>query len=329
MEIVTHPIRGTGRYAPKVAAAYLTYLRDMVRALGVSDGRMERGNLRCDANVSLMPRGTQELGTRTETKNVNSLKSVERALEYEICRQAAVLDTGGRVTQETRMWSEQGFTTPGRSKEQAEDYRYFPEPDLVPVAPSREWVEQLRSELPEAPAKKRARLQNEWGFNDLQMRDIAGNPGALDLIDATVAQGCPPHSARKWWLGELARRANEEHVALDDLAITPTQLAQIQQMVDAGTLTDKLAREAIDAVLAGEGEPEQVVESRGLTVVSDDSALETAVDDVIAANSDIAQKICDGKVQAAGALIGSVMKSMKGKADAAKVRQMIMDKLLP
>lgn len=327
MEIVTHPILGTGDKAPQVARAYMAFLRDMMRALKVSQARMERGNMRCDANVSLMPKGSTELGVRTETKNVNSLRSVEAALTYEIRRQGAVLAGGGRVKQETRMWNEGGYTTPGRSKEEAEDYRYFPEPDLVPVAPSREWVEELRASLPEAPARRRARLQTEWGFTDLEMRDVNGTEGAIDLIDATVRAGASPTAARKWWCGELARQANEAETGLDELAITPAQVAELQSLVDAGTLTDTLARQVITGVLAGEGSPAEVVDARGLAVVSDDGALGAAVDEVIAANPQVAEKIRAGKVQAAGALIGQVMKAMKGQADAARVREIIMEKL--
>lgn len=327
MEIVTRPILGTGEQAPEVAREYLTFLRDMMRALGVSQARMERGNLRCDANVSLMPKGSTTLGTRTETKNVNSLRSVEAALRYEISRQAAVLASGGRVVQETRMWHEEGYTTPGRSKETAEDYRYFPEPDLVPVAPSREWVAQLRATLPEPPAERRARLHTEWGFTDLEMRDINNTEGAIDLIEATVAAGSTPATARKWWLGELARRANEAGCALEDVGMSPAQVAALQDLVDEGTLTDKLARQVIDGVVSGEGEPAEVVQARGLAVVSDDGALGAAIDDAIAANADAAQKVRDGRVQAAGALIGAVMKAMKGQADAARVRELLLEKL--
>ncbi len=327
IEIVTKPITGTGAKAPQVAKAYVSFLRDLMLALGVSDVRMEQGSLRCDANVSLMPKGATEFGLRTETKNVNSLRSVERALTYEIQRQAAVLSGGGAVHQETRHWHEDGgYTTPGRSKEQAEDYRYFPEPDLVPVAPSREWVEQLRATLPELPNLRRTRLQAAWGFSDLELQDVV-NAGALDLVEATVAAGASPQPARKWWTTELARRANEAGVGLDELAITPAQVAAVQGLVDAGTVNDKLARQVIDGVLAGEGSPADVVASRGLAVVSDDGALSAAVDAAIAANPDVAARIREGKLQAAGALIGAVMKDMRGQADAARVRELVLEKL--
>lgn len=328
IEIVTKPIYGTGTKGPEVARAYMTYLRDMVRALGVSEARMEQGNLRCDANVSLMPKASTELGVRSETKNVNSLRSVEGALRYEICRQGAVLSRGGRVKQETRMWNEAGgFTTSGRSKEQAEDYRYLPEPDLVPVAPSREWVEQLRATLPELPAAKAARLQGEWGFSELEMRDIHGNEGALDLIEATVVAGADPASARKWWLTELARRANEAGVTLAEVGVSAEQVARVQELVDAGSLNDRLARTVLGAVCAGEGEPEEIVEKRGLAIVSDDGALSAAVQVAIEANPAVAEKVRGGKVQAVGALIGAVMKQMHGKADAAKVRELLLERL--
>jgi aspartyl-tRNA(Asn)/glutamyl-tRNA(Gln) amidotransferase subunit B len=326
IEIVTRPITGLGAKAPQVAKAYVSFLRDLMLALDVSDVRMEQGSLRCDANVSLMPVGAARFGLRTETKNVNSLRSIERALTYEIQRQAAVLAGGGRVHQETRHWHEEGYTTSGRSKEQAEDYRYFPEPDLVPVAPSREWVEELRATLPELPGLRRSRLQAAWGFTDLELQDVV-NAGALDVIEATVAAGCAPQFARKWWLTELARRANEAGVELAELAITPVQVAEVQALVEAGTVNDKLARQVIDGVLAGEGSPAEVVAGRGLAVVSDDGALSAAVDAAIAANPDVAARIRDGKLQAVGALIGAVMKELRGQADAARVRELVLERL--
>jgi len=327
IEIVTKPIEGTGAKAPQVARAYVSMLRDLVKALDVSDARMEQGSLRCDANVSLRPIGQQAYGLRTETKNVNSLRSIERALTYEITRQAAILQTGERVHQETRHFHEEnGTTSPGRSKEEAEDYRYFPEPDLVPVAPSREWVEQLRGTLPEPPAQRRKRLAAEWGFSELEMRD-AVSAGAIDLIEATVAAGAPAQSARKWWMGELSRKANDSGVELESVGMTPAQVAQLQALVDDRTINDKLARQVIEHVLADEGDPAEVVKNRGLAVVSDDGALSEAVDAAIAANPDVAEKIRSGKLQAAGALIGAVMKAMKGQADAGRVRELILEKL--
>jgi aspartyl-tRNA(Asn)/glutamyl-tRNA(Gln) amidotransferase subunit B len=327
IEIVTKPILGTGDKAPQVARAYVTMLRELLLGLGVSEVRMEQGNLRCDVNLSLAPKGSGELGTRTETKNVNSLRSVERAVRYEMSRHAAVLDAGATVLQETRHWHEDtGITTSGREKSDAEDYRYFPEPDLVPVAPDAAWVEELRSTLPEPPVQKRARLQAEWGFSDLEMRDTVG-AGALLLVEETIAAGAAPQSARKWWLGELARRAKESERELDELGVSPDDVAAVQKLVDAGTINDMLARQVFEALLAGEGTPEEIVEKRGLAIVSDEGELGAAVDNAIAANPDVAEKIRDGKVAAAGALIGAVMKEMRGQADANRVRELILEKL--
>ena len=326
VEIVTRPVTGTGEDAPVAARLYVTALRDLLRSLGVSDVRMEEGSLRCDVNTSLAPPGAP-WGTRTETKNVNSLRSVERAVEFEIERQAAVLDAGGRVIQETRhLHEDSGTTTSGRSKEEAQDYRYFPEPDLVPVAPPRDWVEQIRASLPEAPAARRARLRAEWDMSEVDMTALS-NAAALDLVADTVAAGASAADARKWWLGELSRRAHDTDTELAALSITPAQVARIAALVAAGTLNDRLARDVIDAVLAGEGDPDEVVEARGLAVVSDDSALAAAVDEAIAANPEVAAKIRDGKIAAAGVLVGAVRKATGGKADAARVRELILQRL--
>jgi aspartyl-tRNA(Asn)/glutamyl-tRNA(Gln) amidotransferase subunit B len=326
IEIVTKPITGTGARAPEVARAYVTALRDLLRALGVSDVRMDQGSLRCDANVSLMPKGTAEFGTRTETKNVNSLRSVERAVRHEMTRQAAVLAAGGSILQETRHFDEaSGTTSGGRRKETSEDYRYFPEPDLVPVAPSREWVEQLRATLPELPWERRKLIQAEWGLADLELRDLV-NAGAVDLVAATVDAGAPPADARRWWVSYLAQQANNRGVELADLPITPAQLAEVISLVTGGSLTNKLAREVVDGVLAGEGEPADVVKQRELAVVSDDTALYAAVDQALSAQPDVAEKIRGGKVSAAGAIVGAVMKATKGQADAKRVRELILER---
>jgi aspartyl-tRNA(Asn)/glutamyl-tRNA(Gln) amidotransferase subunit B len=327
IEIVTKPIVGTREKAPEVARAYVAHLRELLLGLGVSDVRMEQGSLRCDVNLSLKPRDEERFGTRTETKNVNSLRSVERAVRYEIGRQAARLSDGESIVQETRHWHEDtGITTSGREKSDAEDYRYFPEPDLVPIAPDEAWVEELRATLPEPPREHRARLQKEWGFSDLEMRDTVG-AGALTLVEQTVAAGAAPAAARKWWLSDLARRANERGVDLGDLGVSATDVARVQELVDEGKINDKLARQVFDGVIDGEGTPDQVVASRGLAVVSDEGALSEAVDRAIAANPDVADKIRAGKVAAAGALIGAVMKEMRGQADAARVRELILQKL--
>ncbi|WP_405218243.1 Asp-tRNA(Asn)/Glu-tRNA(Gln) amidotransferase subunit GatB [Agrococcus sp. Ld7] len=325
VEIVTKMIFGAEHDAPEIASAYVRAIRDIVLSLGISEARMERGNLRCDANVSLRPRGSEQLGTRTETKNVNSMRSVERAVRHEIQRQAAILADGGTITQETRHWHEDtGATSPGRPKSDADDYRYFPEPDLLPVAPSRELVDELRAALPEQPVARRRRLKTEWGFTDLEFQDVV-NADMLHLIEATVLAGASPQSARKWWTGEIARVANDRGVEAASL-VEPAHVAELQRLVDAGTLNDRLARQALEGVMAGEGSPAAVAEARGLQVVSDESALVAAVDDALAAQPDVLQKIRDGKIQAAGAVIGAVMKAMRGQADAARVREIVIER---
>ncbi|WP_030104021.1 Asp-tRNA(Asn)/Glu-tRNA(Gln) amidotransferase subunit GatB [Actinoalloteichus caeruleus] len=325
IEIVTKPIVGAGERAPEVARAYVSALRDLLRALDVSDVRMDQGSLRCDANVSLMPKGGDTFGTRTETKNVNSLRSVERAVRFEMSRQGAVLSGGGSIVQETRHFDESsGSTSAGRRKETSEDYRYFPEPDLVPVAPSREWVEELRGTLPELPWERRRRIQQEWDLSDAEMRDLL-NAGAVDLIAATVEAGASSAEARSWWVSYLLQQANLRGEELAALPITPVQVARVIELVATGTLTNKLARQAVDGVLAGEGEPDEVVAARGLKVVSDESALRTAVEAALAANPDVAEKIRGGKVQAAGAIVGAVMKATKGQADAKRVRELVIE----
>jgi aspartyl-tRNA(Asn)/glutamyl-tRNA(Gln) amidotransferase subunit B len=295
---------------------------------------MEQGSLRCDANVSLRPRADSPeaqqavpLGTRTETKNVNSLRSVERAVRYEITRQAAVLVAGGSVLQETRHWHEDtGTTASGRVKSDAEDYRYFPEPDLVPIAPDRAWVEEIRAGLPEMPAARRRRLQADWEYADAEMRDVV-NAGAVDLIETTVAAGASPAAARKWWMGELARTAKQQDVELEALPVTPTQIGQLQKLVDDGAINDKLARQVLEGVLAGEGDPADVVAARGLGVVSDDGPLLDAIDAALAAQPDIAEKIRSGNLGPVGAIIGAVMKATRGQADAGRVRELLLERI--
>ncbi|GLK17494.1 Asp-tRNA(Asn)/Glu-tRNA(Gln) amidotransferase subunit GatB [Herbiconiux flava] len=330
VEIVTDIIYGAEADAPELAKAYVATIRDIVVALGISEARMERGNLRCDANISLRPRTAPgeppaPLGTRTETKNVNSLRSVERAIRYEIQRQAQILADGGTITQETRHWHEDtGTTSAGRPKSDADDYRYFPEPDLLPVVPSAELIEELRAALPEPPAARRRRLKQEWGFTDLEFQDVQ-NAGLLVEVTSTVEAGASPAAARKWWSGEISRIANARSAEPASL-VSPADVAALVTLIDSGALNDRLARQVLEGVIDGEGTPQEVVDARGLAVVSDDGALIAAIDEALAAQPDVLAKIKDGKVQAAGAVIGAVMKAMKGQADAARVRELVLER---
>ncbi len=327
VEIVTKPIENVGSRAPELAKAYVAAIREIVKNLGVSDAKMERGNVRCDANVSLRPYGQEKFGTRTETKNVNSLRAVENAVKFEIQRHAAVLDSGVLITQETRHWHEDTkSTTSGRPKSDADDYRYFPEPDLVPIVTSAAWVEELRATLPEPPAERRKRLQADWGYTDLEFRDVV-NAGLLDEIEETVTAGASAAAARKWWMGEIARRAKLADVDPAALGVSPAVVVEIEKLIASGAINDKLARKVLDGVLEGEGTPAEVVQKRGLAVVSDDGALQTAIDEALAAQPDVADKIRGGKVQAVGAIVGGVMKVTRGQADAARVRELILKTL--
>src|SRR6201746_456854 len=325
VEIVTHMITGAEADAPELAKAYVSTIRDIVVSLGISDAKMERGNIRCDANISLSPRGSGKLGTRTETKNVNSLRSVERTIRYEIQRQAAILAAGGTIIQETRHWHEDtGATSAGRPKSDADAYRSFPGPDLLPVEPSLELIEELRAALPEKPAVRRKRLQEAWSFTDLEFQDVV-NSGLLNEIEETVAEGAMAQSARKWWTGEIARVANERGVDAGSL-VSPKDVSELIALVESGELTDRLARQVLDGVINGEGTPTSVVASRGLKVVSDDGPVIEAIDEALASQPDVLEKIREGKIQAAGAVIGAVMKAMKGSADAARVRELVLER---
>ena len=327
VEIFTKPVAGTGKYAGAVAKAYVSELRDLLRTLGVSDVRMEEGSLRCDVNLSLNPIGANTWGKRTETKNVNSLRSVEKAVNSEIERQADVLTKGEKVTQETRHFHEDsGTSSSGRSKEEAEDYRYFPEPDLVPVIADQKWIDLLKSDLPEAPSVQRKRLANEWGFSDEEMRDVV-SLGAIDLIAQTIQAGASAQAARKWWLGELARRATELDKELTELNVTVADICEIENLVQTEALTDKLARAVLDGLINKEGSVSEIIQKRQLIVLSDDASLIPVIQAAILANPDIVEKVKAGKLQALGPILGAVMKETQGKADAAKVRSLVLKEL--
>ncbi|MDR0788944.1 MAG: Asp-tRNA(Asn)/Glu-tRNA(Gln) amidotransferase subunit GatB [Bifidobacteriaceae bacterium] len=348
VEIVTRPVQGAREYTPYLAAAYVKTLRDIFVAIGVSNAQMEKGNVRADVNLSLAPAKSdsavrdasskgatdtgandsdvafEDLGTRTETKNVNSFKSIEKAVIYEVRRQAAVLDSGEKVTQETRHWHEDiAGTSSGRPKSDSDDYRYFPEPDLLPVEPSREWVEEIRATLPELPAVKRNRLKTEWGFNDLEMRDSI-NAGVLELIEEATTHGITATDAKKWYLGDLSRIAKETSVEVSELNVTPKQIAGLQSLINSKDINVKIASEVLNRVLDGEGEPAEIVEKQGLKIVSDDGLLQKVIDETLADKPDIVAKIKEGNMAPIGAVMGAVMKATKGQADAGTARELIL-----
>ena len=327
IEIVTKPIEGAGARAPEIAGAYMRAIRDIVRALNISHARMEQGNMRADVNVSLRRKSTDPFGTRSETKNVNTFRGIEKTLQYEIRRQAAILSEGGEILQETRHWDEATQTTAGgRVKSDADDYRYFPDPDLVMLHITKEHIERMKAEMPEMPRERRNRLQSEWGISDLEMRDIL-NADALDLVEETVKAGASAAGAKKWWLGELAREANARGVTLEELPITPQDVAEVEKLIADGNLNDKLAKQTVACVLAGEGKPDEVVKKHGFKVMNDDGALEAAVDAALAADPEVAEKLKAGNMKPMGAIIGAVMRATKGQADAKAVTKIVMAKI--
>lgn len=324
---MTKPIVGAGDRAPEIAGAYMRAIRDIVRALNISHARMEQGNMRADVNVSLRNSPSDPFGTRSETKNVNSFRGIEKTIQYEIRRQAAILSEGGEILQETRHWDEASQTTAGgRVKSDADDYRYFPDPDLVMLHITKEHIEEMKAQMPEMPRERRNRLKGEWGFNDLEMRDVL-NADALDLLEETVKAGATAAGAKKWWLGELSREANNKGVSLEELPIAPADVAEVEKLIADGKLNDKLAKQTVAGVLAGEGTPDEVVKKHGFQVVSDDGALEKAVDEALAANPDIVEKLKSGNMKPMGAIIGAVMRATRGQADAKAVTKIVMSKI--
>ena len=327
IEIVTKPIEGAGERAPEIAGAYVRAIRDIVRALNISHARMEQGNMRADVNVSLRNSPSDPFGTRSETKNVNSFRGIEKTVQYEIRRQAQILSEGGEILQETRHWDEASQTTAGgRVKSDADDYRYFPDPDLVMLHITKEHIEEMKAQMPEMPRERRNRLKGEWGFNDLEMRDVL-NADALDLLEETVKAGASVAGAKKWWLGELSREANAKGVSLEELPIAPSDVAEVEKLIADGKLNDKLAKQTVAGVLTGEGAPAEVVKKHGFQVVSDDGALEKAVDEALAANPDIVEKLKGGNMKPMGAIIGAVMRATRGQADAKAVTKIVMGKI--
>ena len=329
MEIVSRP---DIRHADG-ARAYVTELRAVLEAIGVSDVKMEEGSLRIDANISLRPAGAEEYGTKVEVKNMNSLRSLGRALDYEAERQAGLLDAGERVRQETRHWDEEsGVTHPLRSKEEAFDYRYFPEPDLVAVAPDRQWRERVRAAMPELPAARRVRLTTDWGISDHDAGVIVGVAGLADYAEAAVAAGAPGREVTNWVTGDLLASAKESHTPLPELPLRPEGLAELVALVSDGTLSRPLAKEVLAAALAGQGTPRQVVEARGLAQVSDESALVTMVDAVLASHPAEVERYRAGddkdRKKLRGFFMGQVMAQSRGRGNPQVLNRLLDEHLV-
>ena len=324
MECVSEP----ELHSATEAVAYLESLRRTLLALGVSDVKMEEGSLRCDANVSIRPAGSTQLGTKTEIKNMNSFRSVERAIESEIARQTELVSGGERIVQETRGWDEvKGVTHPMRSKEEAHDYRYFPDPDLVPLEVAREEVARLKAALPPLPWERFERYTSEYGLAPKQATQLIDNPSLGSYFDRVVAASGNPQQSSNFVLGELSRLANETGLAAADSGISPEHLAELIALVDGRRINSKIAKELLGRMWQGEGSPAEIVDREGLAQTSDPATIERFVDEVLAAHPNVAGEYRAGKTNVMGFLVGQVMKASRGKADPALVNDLVRKRL--
>jgi aspartyl-tRNA(Asn)/glutamyl-tRNA(Gln) amidotransferase subunit B len=324
MECVSEP----EIHSAQEAVAYLEALRTTLLQLGVSDVKMEEGSLRCDANVSIRSVGTTELGTKTEIKNMNSFRSVHRAIDSEIERQIQVLKSGGRIVQETRGWDEvRGVTHPMRSKEEAHDYRYFPDPDLVPLELGIDAIERAKVSLPEVPWRRFERYTGEFGLNPKQSTQLVENGALADYFDRVVVASKNPQQSTNFVLGDLSRLANESGMAIARSQVTPEHLAELIELVDSKAINSRIAKELLERMWDGAGSPKAVVEKEDLAQTSDPAAIEKFVDDVIAANQKVVADYKAGKTNVAGFLVGQVMKASRGKADPALAAALVKKRL--
>jgi aspartyl-tRNA(Asn)/glutamyl-tRNA(Gln) amidotransferase subunit B len=324
VEVVSEPdVR-----SPEEARAYLTELRALLEALGVSDVRMEEGSLRCDANVSLRPAGREEYGTKVEVKNMNSIRSVERALRYEIERQTEALDRGEPIAQETRHWDENaGKTHPLRSKEEAFDYRYFPEPDLPPVAPDAEWIEKLRAELPELPAARRHRFVDEHGLDPATARIVGGSGEEASFFEEAVSLGGDPRTVANWLIGDVAALLREHGVTLTASRLEPHHLADLSRLQSEGTVSSAGAKTVLAAAMQEGGDAESIVQAKDLAQISDQDALGAMADEVIAEHPGPVEQFRGGKEGVIGFLVGQMMKKSKGAANPQEAQRLLRERL--
>ncbi len=324
MEIVSEPdIR-----SPQEAAEYMKRLRAILRYLGVCDGNMEQGSLRCDANVSVRPVGQKEFGTRAEIKNINSFRFVEKAIEYEIRRQIRVLEEGGNVVQETRLWdSSRGITESMRSKEEAHDYRYFPEPDLVPIVVDPVWVDGIRASLPELPDAKQARFVKEYGLPAYDAFQLAEERAVAEWFEEVVRHGGRPKAAANWMMGELMRYLNEENKTISECAVQPKQLAELLRLMDDSTISGKIAKTVFEEMYRTGRDASAIVKEKGLVQITDESEIEQAVDDIIAKSPKEVERYKAGDEKLLGFFVGQVMKVTKGKANPRILNELVKKKL--
>ncbi|MEQ1654262.1 MAG: Asp-tRNA(Asn)/Glu-tRNA(Gln) amidotransferase subunit GatB [Nitrospira sp.] len=323
LEIVTEPDM---RSADEVVA-YLKGLRDILMYLDVCDGNMDEGSFRCEPNLSLRPLGQKEFGTKVELKNINSFKFVKDAIEYEIKRQTKVLSEGGKIYQETRLWNlDRGETAVMRSKEEAHDYRYFPDPDLVPLKLDKEWIEGFRGSVPELPAARVARLVRDYGLPEYDAGVLTVSKGIADYFEACVKLFNQPKTVSNWVMGELTRELNLAGTDITASPVTPERLVALLQLVEKGTVSLKVARELFPELYSSGKQPEQIVQEKGLTQVSDEGALDKIIDEVLTKNPAQVAQFKEGKQQVLGFLVGQVMKASGGKANPGKVNELLKKK---
>ncbi|NJD55302.1 MAG: Asp-tRNA(Asn)/Glu-tRNA(Gln) amidotransferase subunit GatB [Nitrospirae bacterium] len=324
MEIVSEPdIR-----SPKEAAEYMRKLRSIVRYLGVCDGNLEQGSLRCDANVSVRPFGQQEFGTRAEVKNINSFRYVEKAIEYEIKRQIKVIEDGEKIVQETRLWdANKGITESMRSKEEAHDYRYFPDPDLVPITVDRKWVDEIRASLPELPDAKRHRFVSNYGLPEYDADLLTSERSLAEWFEEAVRAGAQAKAASNWIMGDLTKLLNEENRSINECQIRPAQLAGMLQLVDKGTISGKIAKTVFDEMYKTGKDAETIVKEKGLIQISDSSEIEKVIDDIIVKSPKEAERFRAGDEKLLGFFVGQAMKAMKGKANPQILNELLRKKL--
>ncbi|HEX5551249.1 MAG TPA: Asp-tRNA(Asn)/Glu-tRNA(Gln) amidotransferase subunit GatB [Nitrospira sp.] len=324
LEIVTEP----DMRSADEAVAYLKNLRDILMYLEVCDGNMEEGSFRCEPNLSLRPAGQQELGVKVELKNINSFKFVKDAIEYEIKRQTKVLTEGGSVKQETRLWNlDRGESAVMRSKEEAHDYRYFPDPDLVPLKLEREWVDAFRADLPELPAARTRRFLEEYGLPDYDAGMLTATRDVAEYFEASVKLFPQPKTVSNWVMGELTRELNNAGTAIGASPVSPERLATLLRMVEQGTVSLKVARDIFPEMYRTGKAPEQIVQENGLTQMSDEGALSQIIDEVLASHPAQVAQFKQGKHQVLGFLVGQVMKASGGKANPGKVNELLKQKL--
>ena len=324
IEIVSEP----DLRSPEEARVYLETLKSILEYTEVSDCKMQEGSLRCDVNLSLRPVGATEFGTRCEMKNVNSFSGAVRAMEYEQKRQAQILDEGGVIEQETRRWDDvRGISTPMRSKEDAQDYRYFPEPDLVPIVVSDEWVEEIRKTIPELPEQRKARYVGEYALPEYDAFILTSSKKMADFFDAAVADGAKPKAVSNWLMGDISKILNEKELEPADIPFTPGQLAKMITLIDKGTISNSAAKKVLDAMFSEPDDPEKLVEKLGLAQVSDEGAILDMINDVLAQNPQSVQDYKAGKDRAMGFLVGQVMRVSKGKANPQVINKLLKEAL--